>query len=55
MKIRGLRKVKGHATKEDVQESRSTTEDRNGNDRSDRNADNGVLKVAGEGLVTLGH
>lgn len=49
-----LRKVKGHATKEDVQEGRNTAKDRVGNDRIDRKADNGVLEIAGEGLVTLG-
>ena len=30
-----LKKVKGHATFEDVEEGRSTTEDRLGNDKSD--------------------
>ena len=49
-----LRKVKGHATEEDVREGRSTHQDKEGNDRSDRNADQGVEQLAGEGLVKLG-
>ena len=49
-----LRKVKGHATEEDVREGRSTHKDREGNDRSDKNADQGVEQLAGEGLVKLG-
>ena len=46
-----LRKVKGHATEEDVREGRSTHQDKDGNDRSDSNADQGVELLAGEGLV----
>ena len=49
-----MRKVKGHATIEDVRNGTSTAEDKIGNDRSDKNADAGVEMVAGEGLVTLG-
>ena len=49
-----LRKVKGHATEEDVQQGRSTACDKEGNDRSDKNADRGVEQLAGEGLVTVG-
>ena len=49
-----LRKVKEHVTVEDVQQGRSTVSDKEGNDRSDKNADRGVEQLAGEGLVTLG-
>ena len=49
-----LRKVKGHATEKDVREGRSTHQDKEGNDRSDKNADQGVEQLAGEGLVELG-
>ena len=49
-----LRKVKGHATTEDIRQGRSTVEDRDGNDRSDTNADQGVAMVAGRGFVVLG-
>jgi len=48
-----LRKVKGHATSEDVEAGRSTAEDRIGNDKSDTNADKGVQSIAGDGLVKL--
>ena len=48
------RKVKGHATQEDVENGTSTVKDRAGNDRSDTNADEGVEKIGGEGLVRLG-
>lgn len=48
-----LRKVKGHATSEDVAAGRSTKEDRIGNDRSDTNADKGVECIHGKGLVVL--
>ena len=49
-----LRKVKGHATAEDIEKGRSTTEDKIGNDKSDANADAGVEAIAGRGLVKLG-
>ena len=48
-----IRKVKGHATSEDVQAGRSTAEDKSGNDKSDANADMGVQSIAGDGLVKL--
>ena len=48
-----LRKVKGHATAEDVAAGRSTEEDRIGNDRSDTNADRGVECIHGKGLVVM--
>ena len=46
--------VKGHATEKDVREGKSTQQDKEGNDRSDKNADKGVEQLAGEGLVKLG-
>ena len=49
-----LRKVKGHATDYDVQTGVATAEDRDGNNRSDENVDDGVRMVVGRGLVTLG-
>ena len=49
-----LRKVKGHATEDDIRAGRSNEYDRDGNDRSDTNADRGVEMIAGEGLVVLG-
>lgn len=36
-----LRKVKGHATQEDIEQVRSTPEDKRGNDASDELADEG--------------
>ena len=51
---RYLRKVKGHAIAEDVRKGKSTAQDKEGNDRSDKNADKGVEQFAGEGLVKLG-
>ena len=48
-----VRWVKGHATEEDIGQGRSNCHDREGNNRSDTNADKGVEMVAGEGLVTL--
>ena len=48
-----IRKVKGHATSEDVQAGRSTVDDKTGNDKSDANADKGVQSIAGDGLVCL--
>ena len=48
------KKVKGHATEKDIEEGKNT-EDREGNDRSDSNADKGVLMIGGEGLVDLGN
>ena len=49
-----LRKVKGHATEKDVAEGMSTAKDRDGNDKSDELADQGVEEIAGVGLVALG-
>ena len=49
-----LRKVKGHATEDDVRKGIATKEDREGNDISDKLADKGVEEVAGIGLVKLG-
>ena len=48
-----LRKVKGHATQEDITAGRSTQTDKHGNDRSDENADKGVQSIGGDGLVRL--
>ena len=48
-----IRKLKGHATEEDVKEGRSTKKDQEGNDKADRNADKGVEMVHGKGLVRL--
>ena len=49
-----LRKVKGHAPKQDVGKGKATKEDRHGNDRSDKIADEGVEAIGGRGLVKLG-
>ena len=49
-----LRKVKGHATEQDVAQGIATIEDKKGNDASDTLADIGVEAVAGKGLVKLG-
>ena len=49
-----LRKVKGHATEQDVAEGTVTAKDREGNDKSDELADKGVEETAGVGLVKLG-
>ena len=49
-----LREVKGHATEQDVIEGRSTEEDRDGNDKSDKLADKGVEEIAGKAFVKLG-
>ena len=49
-----LRKVKGHATEQDVIDGKSTEKDRDGNDKSDKLADKGVEEIAGQGLVKLG-
>ena len=48
-----LRKVKGHATAEDVEKRISTSKDRVGNDTSDKLAEKGVEAIAGIGLVKL--
>ena len=48
-----LRKVKGHATSEDVQQGLSNKEDKEGNDKSDKLADDGVESIQGRGLVEL--
>lgn len=49
-----LRKAKGHATEKNVAEGISTAKDRDGNDKSDKPADQGVEEIAGIGLVALG-
>ena len=49
-----LRKVKGHATEEDIEQGKSTVKDRNGNNKSDTLADRGVESINGVGLVKLG-
>ena len=49
-----LRKVKGHATNQDVEKGKATKEDRHGNDKSDKIADEGVEAIGGRGLVKLG-
>ena len=48
-----LRKVKGHATEEDVEKGVATREDKVGNDNSDTLADKGAQEVQGAGLVKL--
>ena len=49
-----IRKVKGHATEQDVEQGRSTAEDRFGNDKADKNTDEGAELVHGGGFVKLG-
>ena len=49
-----LRKVKGHATEEDIANGKSNPKDKKGNDLSDEIADKGVEAIAGIGLVKLG-
>ena len=49
-----LRKAKGHATYEDIQQGKATKEDKLGNDKSDEKADEGVEEIQGRGLVKLG-
>ena len=49
-----LRKVKGHATEDDIEKGASNREDKRGNDLSDGPADKGVEAIAGIGLVKLG-
>ena len=49
-----LRKAKGHATKEGVEAGTSTAADKEGNDKSDANADEGVEEIHVKGLVVLG-
>ena len=48
-----LRKVKGHATEEDVGKGIATREDKVGYDNSDTLADKGAQEVQGAGLVKL--
>ena len=48
-----LRKVKGHATMEDIQKGISNADDKKGNDKSDEQADEGVESIQGRGLVKL--
>ena len=48
-----LRKVKGHATQEDITAGRATPADKHGNDRSVENAHKGVQPVGCDGLVKL--
>ena len=47
------RRVKGHATSEDINEGRSSEKDEAGNDYWDELADDGVLSIGGAGLVLL--
>ena len=49
-----LRKVKGHATNEDVEAGISTAVDKIGNDKSDANVGEGVEKIKAKGLIVLG-
>ena len=49
-----VRKVKGHATQEDVDAGVTTEADKRGNDKSDENADEGVKSIAGAGLRPMG-
>ena len=46
-----LRQVKGHATEKDIEKGISNPKDKEGNDVSDKLADNGVEAIAGIGLV----
>ena len=48
-----LRKVRGHATDEDVAAGRATQQDMEGNDKADKCADKGVEAIQGPGLVEL--
>ena len=48
-----IRKVKGHATEEMVLNGTVKKEDKIGNDKSDENADLGVLSIHGVGLLKL--
>ena len=48
-----LRKVKGHPPKEDVEAGTILAADQEGNDKSDVNADEGVEKIKGKGLVVI--
>ena len=48
------RKVKGHATNEDITGGRRNGKDKAGNDYSDDLADDGVISIGGAGLVFLG-
>ena len=48
-----LRKVKGHATMEDIQKGISNAEDKKGNGKRDEQADEGVENIQGRGLVKL--
>ena len=50
-----IRKVKGHATEADVQDGTATRQDRDGNHKSDVNADRGVEVIHSPGLVKLAH
>ena len=43
-----LRKVKGHATQCDIDKGISTAKNKEGNDKSDKNVDDGVDKVGGK-------
>ena len=49
-----LRKVKGHAAREDVETGVSIAADKAGNDKSDTNADEGPEMIRGKGLIVLG-
>ena len=49
-----LRKVKGHATEKDVEKGISASQDREGNDTSEKLEHKRVEAIAGRGLVKLG-
>ena len=49
-----LRKVKCHATEEDISKGVSNSFDKMGNDKNDIIVDVGVERIAGRGLVRLG-
>ena len=48
-----LRKVKGHATKEDILKGINNKEDKEGNNESDKLVDEGVERLQGSGFVKL--
>ncbi len=49
-----MRKVKGRATRQDVEEGRFAAADQAGNDNNDENADKRIRRVGGKGLATAG-
>ena len=48
-----IRKVKGHATQEHIDQGKSTPYDKDGNDQSDQLADESATTLNGKGLVRL--